>query len=395
MKRLPVIALSVLLGSVVAAPAAGALPVLPADAGNITPSIDWEKSFSPVISASGFDCTITSATGTTAVTVGQKFSPMTNQMTDGATLLGLINTRTANAGADCTSSVVLPSGPISVSGTFSAPGLAAVEGVGGSGTIALSCTATSKLSPFTVTVAANFGGAVPGKAKITGKSGPSDISFDCSMSLAFSGGAALAGTVNGLLAVADPVTNTSCTAVTGPTCIPVGVATSTVTIAGGSGAFADAAGTGTYAFNDYIKLSQLESSLSMVGISSVRTASVRPRVAANADELKLSISKGAPTVRVFRPSTAGTVQFGKGSTWDVVSAPLAKCAMTATYRKKSVTIGSVTLSASGTGTIPFASSATKKLKTAGLKKNTAAALKITCTKDAAKPSLSLKGKYSG
>ena len=398
MKRIVPVVLSVVLGSALAVPRAGALPVLPPDAGNITPSIDWEKALSPTVSASGIDCTFTSVSGTDAVTVGQKFAPLTNQMTDGLTLLRLINTPTANVGADCTSSVSLPSGPIDVSGTFSAPGLASVEGVGSTGSISLSCTAKSATSPFTVTVSASFGGAVTGKARITGKSGPSDIKFDCTMALTFGGGAALSGTVAGQLAVGDPAVNPSCTGFSGPTCIPIGVATSTVTIASGTGAFADAAGTGTYAFNDFIKMSSIDENLSKVGVSSasVRTASVRAAaLGANADELKLSLSKGAPTVRIFSPAVSGKVTFGRSSSFRVVSIPGAKCSMTATYRKKTVTLGSSTLAASGTGTLKVASSASKKLKAAGIKKKTGVTFRISCAQGGSKAAFSSKGVYSG
>ena len=396
MKRSALAILSILIGSSLAVPGADALPVLPPDAGNIAPSIDWEKSLSPTTSASGFDCTFTSVTGTTAVSVGQTFAPTTNQMTDGLTLLRLINTPTADTAADCTSSVTLPSGPINVSGAFDAPGLASVEGVGSAGTISLSCTATSPTSPFTVTVTARFGGAVPGKARITGKSGPSDITFDCTLSLRFTAGATLSGTVAGLLTVADQAVNPSCTGYQGPTCIPIGVSSATVTVASGTGALADAAGTGTYSFNDLIKLAAIDESLSKVGVSSVRSASVRTSaLGANADELRLSLTKGAPTVRVFRPAVSGKVTFGRSGSFQVVSIPGAKCSMSATYRKKTVTLGSSTLAETGTGTLKIASSAAKKLKAAGIKKKTGVVFRINCAKGTSKAAFSSKGVYSG
>lgn len=398
MKRfVPFIVLAVI--GVGAQPVA-ALPVLPPNAGDITPSLDWEKALSPRVNTTGFDCTITSVTGSTAVTVGQKLSPMTNLMTDGRALYTLVNTPTANAGADCTSQATIPSTPLALTGTFAAPGMASVEGVGASGTIDLSCTTTPATNPVTVTVAANFGGAVAGKIKIVGKSGPSDVKFDCSMGLTFVGGAGLSGTISGTFILSDSANISTCTGFTGATCIPVGVSNATVTVVSGSGALADAQGSGSYSFNDLFKLSGLEQSFSQipglsVSSSGVRSAGARPQVAGNADELKLTLTKGAPKVVITNPVVSGRVSFGSKSAYDLLSTPGAKCTMTATYKKKNVTLGTTTLSAAGRGSLSVASSAKKRLTAVGIKKNTKVTFKISCGSGATAALYSSPGTYTG
>ena len=220
------------------------------------------------------------------------------------------------------------------------------------------------------------------------------------MGLTFVGGAGLSGTIAGTFIIADSTAIPTCTGYTGQTCIPVGVPNATVTIVSGSGALADAQGSGSYSFNDFFKLAGLEQNFSQipgvsVSSSAVHSAGVRPRLAGNADELKLTLTKGAPTVTIYKPTISGRVSFGSTSSYDIVSIPGAKCSMTATYKKKNVTLGSATLAASGTGTISVASAAKKKLKAAGIKKNTKVTFKISCGSGSTKALLSSPGTYTG
>lgn len=401
MKKSRFRALAVVLASaavVTVAPSpAAALPTLPTEAGNITPEINWTQFLSPLVQASEISCTITSVTGTNAVTVGQKLEPMKNQMTDGLTLLTVARTPISNVGADCTSEVTIPTTTFNVSGSFTAPGMANVAGVGSTGTVAMVCAATSPTPKVTFTVSAAFGGAVAGKVKITGKAGASNIAFDCSLSLAFAAGAALAGTVEGTIAFADSVNNSLCTAQTALTCVQASVANATVTITGGSGALADASGTGTYSFNDIFSLPGIESSLSMVTSMGVRTAGVRAAGAtSNADQLLVTLLAGKHTVRMIRPKdSSGTLSVGAGGSIEVVSSPSAKCSLSGKLGTKTVSIGSSTLPKSGTASYAISSAVAKKMKAAKITAGKKFALTVSCIASKKTATLKKTVTYSG
>jgi hypothetical protein len=89
------------------------------------------------------------------------------------------------------------------------------------------------------------------------------------------------------------------------------------------------------------------------------------------------------------------VSYGKGTKFEVLSAPGASCKVTATLKRKTVTIGSSKLSAAGTGSYTVSTAVAKKLLAAGVKKNTKPATKVACTVGKSTTTLSLSGKYTG
>ena len=372
-----------------------ALPPIPTGAGDITPDINWAQFISPIMNASAITCTVTSVDNFDGqgVSVGTVIAPMSSPL-DGARLLGVVRDSDANVGATCTSEVTIPSTKISVKGTLSAPGMASLPGVGTSGNMDLSCTAKSSTPTITVTVSANFGGAVSGKARITGQSSTGTVSFNCDMGLSFSGGAGIAGKVEGNLTVGDPTNNQSCAAQTGPTCIPVSLINAAVTVTGGSGALAEAAGTGTYSFNDSFTLPGIESALSMVGVSSLRKMSAPRALAANTDELKLNLVAGRHRVRVAGTSTS-SFAFKSGTQIVVSSSPTSKCKVVAAFKKTSVTVASPKIPSTGTATVTISSSAAKKIKAAGAKKNSKISMTTTCTLGKKSASAKSSPKFAG
>ena len=383
--------LTLSLAGVATASPASALPTLPPGAGDIVPEINWAQFMSPIVQASAINCTVNTVTGTSAVTVGQKFAPMTNPMTDGLLLMTLMKTPTADVTSDCTSEVTIPTTPIDVTGTFTAPQMASVQGVGGAGNIALKCVATTPTPTVTFTVVAKFGGAVNGKAQINGKSSTADVAFKCNMSLAFGGGAGLTGTVDGKLKISDS-SNPVCATVTMASCVQISMAEATVSVIGGSGALADASGSGTYSLSDYLSLNSIDSAINQVKSMSVSASAL----ASNGDQLKLALLAGKHKVTLVSPVQSGrSVSYGKGAKFEVLSAPSASCKVTATLRGKTVTIGSSKLSAAGTGSYTVSAAVAKKLLAAGVKKNTKPATKVACTVGKSTTTLSLAGKYTG
>lgn len=371
--------LSVFLGfslvGVIPVGPANALPPLPAGAGDITPDINWSQFLTPLMNSSAINCTVTSAENTTDIAVGATLAPMTNLLTDGMKLRTIVADPDANVGATCTSEVTIPSTPITVTGTISAPSMPAE--VGTSGSLTLICVAKSNTPTVAVTVNANFGGAVAGKARITGQGSTGAINIACNMSLTFNAGTAIAGTVTGTLNIGNPTTNPSCGGQTSPTCIPVGLSTAEVTVSSGSGALAEAVGSGTYSFNDSFKLSSIDSALSMVGASSIRSMSQRPAIGANADELKISLSAGRHQVKTTA-ANGGAISVKTGTQIVITSSPTATCKVTVTFKKKTVTLASPTMSAFGSATYSVSSSAVRKIKSTGAKKNTKLSMTTSC-----------------
>ena len=377
--------------AVAAPPSVSALPALPDGAGDIVPDINWAQFMSPIVQASAINCTVKTATGTTAVAPGRTFAPLTNPMTDGVLLMNLIKTPTADVTSTCTTDATIPTTPIDVTGTFTAPKMAEVQGVGGTGNIALKCTATTPTPTVTFTVVSRFGGAVPGKAQINGESSTAAVAFRCTMALSFSGGAALSGTVDGALKISDS-TNPVCATVTAASCMQISMAEATVTVIGGSGALADAAGSGTYSLSDYLSLNSIDSAINQVKAMSVSPAAL----ASNGDQLKLALLAGKHKVTLVAPAQSGrSVSYGKGTKFEILSAPSASCKVTATLKGKTVTIGSSRLSAAGTGSYTVSAAVSKKLTAAGVKKNTKPSTKVACTVGKSTTTLSLSGNYTG
>jgi|LauGreDrversion4_2_1035121.scaffolds.fasta_scaffold90774_3 hypothetical protein len=377
MKRVAVLLTVIGLSTMGIAPAhvVNALPPLPTGAGDITPDVNWSQFMTPLMNASAINCTVTSATNTTEVNVGSTLAPMSNPMVDGMKLQRIVADSDANVGATCTSEVTVPSSPITVTGTFSAPTMPAA--VGTSGNMSLKCVATTTTPTIVVSVTANFGGAVAGKARIVGQGSQGTVNFNCEMGLSFSSGSGIAGTVVGSLSVGDPSANPSCASQTTPTCIPVSLSNATVVVLGGSGALAEAEGSGTYSFNDSFKLSAIDSALAMVGAASLRKMALRPALAANTDELKVNLRAGKHRIK-SATTTGVTLSIKSGTQVRLTSSPTSKCKVTATFKKTVVTLASPTVSTMGTATYSISSSAVKKLKTAGAKKNTKILLTTTC-----------------
>ena len=387
----------------VAPTAAGALPVLPTDAGNITPDIDWSKFISPLVkAANAIKCSVVSSTGVTNAPVGRTFDPITNQMTDGLDLVKWMGNPAADVGAECTTDVKLPATPFDVSGPFTAPGMASVAGVGSTGTAALRCSVTSSTPTVQFTVTARFGGAVPGKARIAGKTGASNIGFDCSMSIEFTAGATLAGTVEGTIEFANPIANTLCDNQVGTTCIQASVTNAAVAITGGGGALAGSTGTGTYSFNDLFSLTSIDDALkqasSLGGLTGfgVKSTGVRAQGAtSNADQLLVTLLAGKHTVKMIRPKeTGGALSIGAGGQIDVVSSPAAKCTLTA-KGGSTVSIGSATLPKAGARSFTISSAVAKKMKTAKITKGKKFTLTVSCTASKSTATLKKTVTYSG
>ena len=354
---------------------ASALPPLPASAGEITPDVNWSQFLTPLMNSSAIVCTVTSAVNTSEVVTGATLAPMTNLMVDGLKLRNIITDSDANVGATCTSEVTIPATPITVTGTLSAPSMPA--DVGTSGSMTLACTATSNTPTIVVSVTANFGGAVPGKARITGQGSTGAINISCNMGLIFNPGTGIAGTVTGTLNIGSPTVNPSCSGQSTATCIPVSLSGAEVTVDSGSGALAEAQGSGIYSFNDSFKLSAIDSALATVGASSLRAMSQRPAVGANSDELKITLTAGRHRVKAIS-STGGAILVKSGTKVLLTSSPTASCKVTATFKKTTVTLASTVISATGSATYSMSSSAVKKLKAAGAKKNTKLSMTTTC-----------------
>ncbi len=378
MKRVRIL-LSVVLGistlGVVSSSPVSALPPLPAGAGDITPDVNWSQFMTPIMNAGSITCTVTSVSNTTETTQGAVINPTANPFVDGLKLRNIIADSDANVGATCTSEVTVPTSDITVTGTISAPSMPA--DIGTAGSMTLKCKATSTTPTINVTVAANFGGAVAGKARITGQGSTGSVNFNCALGLTFSAGNGLAGTVAGNLVVGDPTNNTSCASQTTATCIPVGLNNATVTVLSGSGKLAEAAGSGTYSFNDSFKLSAIDSLLATAGAASIRKQALRPMLAANTDELKVNLTKGRHTVK-SAPIAGGTLTVKSGTQVRLTSSPGATCKVTVTYKRTTVTLGSPKISVTGDATYTMSSTAVKKLKTAGAKKNTKLSMTTTC-----------------
>lgn len=371
--------LSVFLGfslvGVIPVGPANALPPLPAGAGDITPDINWSQFLTPLMNSSAINCTVTSVSNSTETTVGATINPMANPLVDGMKLRSIISDSDANVGANCTSEVTVPTSEITVTGTISAPSMPA--DIGTAGNLTLKCRATTTTPTISVTVGANFGGAVAGKARVIGQSSTGTVNFNCAMGLTFSAGNAIAGTVAGTLSVGDPTNNTSCANQTTATCIPVGLSNATVAVLGGSGKLAEAAGSGTYSFNDSFKLAAIDSLLATVGAASVRKQALRPMLAANTDEMKLNLVRGRHSVKAA-PAAGGTLTVKSGTQVRLTSSPNATCKVTVTYKRTTVTLGSPTISITGDASYTMSSSAVKKLKSAGAKKNTKLSMTTTC-----------------
>ena len=369
-----------------------ALPPLPTGAGDITADINWSQFLSPIMNAGTISCTVNSVAGTTETTVGAVINPMANPFQDGLKLQRIVTDADANVGATCTSEVTVPTTEITVTGTISAPAMPA--NIGTAGNLTLKCKATSTTPTISVTVGANFGGLVAGKARITGQSSNGTVNFACNMGLTFSAATGLAGTVSGQLNVANASANTSCSSQTTATCIPVGLNNATVVVNSGSGELAEAAGSGTYSFNDSFKLASIDSLLATAGATSLRKQAVRPMLAANTDEMKLNLSAGRHTVK-SAPAAGGTLTVKSGAQVRLTSSPGAKCKVTVTFKRTTVTLGSPTISSMGDATYTMSSSAVKKLKSAGAKKNTKLSMTTSC-KSGAKTAISKSSpKFAG
>lgn len=397
MKRARIL-LSIFLGvsalGVVTSSPVSALPPLPAGAGDITPNINWSQFMSPIMNAGAISCTVTSVTNLTAtsVNVGAVINPTANPFVDGLKLRTIIGDSGANVGANCTSEVTVPSTEITVTGTIAAPAMP--SDIGSAGNLTLKCKASSSTPTITVTVAANFGGAVTGKARIVGQSSTGTVAFNCSMGLTFAADNGIAGTVAGTLIIGDPTNNTSCATQTGPTCIPVGLSNATVTVLSGSGKLAEAAGSGTYSFNDSFKLASIDSLLATAGASSIRKQAIRPMLAANTDELKVNLTAGRHTVK-SAPVAGGTLIVKSGTQVRLTSSPGATCKVTVTYKRTTVTLGSPKISVTGDATYTISSTAAKKLKTAGVKKNTKLSMTTTCKSGTKTATSKSSPKFSG
>jgi hypothetical protein len=362
------------LGVVTSSPVS-ALPPLPAGAGDITPDVNWSQFMTPIMNAGSITCSVTSVSNSTETTVGATINPTANPFVDGLKLRNIIADSDANVGATCTSEVTVPTSEITVTGTISAPSMPA--DVGTAGNMTLKCRATSTTPTISVTVAANFGGAVTGKARITGQGSTGTVNFSCAMGLTFGAGNGIAGTVSGNLVVGDPTNNSSCASQSTATCIPVGLSNATVTVLSGSGKLAEAAGSGTYSFNDSFKLAAIDSLLATAGAASIRKQALRPMLAANTDELKVNLTAGRHTVK-SAPVAGGTLTVKSGTQVRLTSSPGATCKVTVTYKRTTVTLGSPKISVTGDATYTMSSTAVKKLKTAGAKKNTKLSMTTTC-----------------
>jgi hypothetical protein len=198
------------------------------------------------------------------------------------------------------------------------------------------------------------------------------------MGLTFSDNAGIAGTVSGNLTIGGATANPSCAGQASPTCIPVSLVNATVTVTGGSGALAEAAGSGTYSFNDSFKLPAIDTALSQVGISSVRKMSLPSVLTTNSDELKLNFQTGKHSVRVSGASSS-SFTFKSGTQVRIASSPTSRCKVTALFNKKTVSVASPTVSGFGTTLFTISSSAVKKIKAVGAKKNSKVNLMTTCT----------------
>ncbi len=391
---------SVLIGGLVTLSTSpvSALPPLPPGAGDITPSVNWAQFISPIMNASAITCTVNSVTGYPSnpndVAPGTVIAPMTNIITDGRKLQTIINSPTADIGATCVSEVTIPSTPIKVTGTISAPGMASVPGVGTTGNMELSCIAKSSTPTISVTVNANFGGAVNGKARITGQSSTGTISFTCNMGLTFNAGTGIAGSIVGNLTIGDPSSNQSCTGQTSPTCIPVSLLNATVTVTGGSGALAEAGGTGTYSFNDSFKLPGIDNTLSMVGVSSIRKMSIPRALATNSDELKLNLQAGRHKVTAAGANTA-SFTFKAGTQVQISSSPASTCKVTATFKRTTVTVASPTITNLGIASFSISRTVAKRIKAAGAKKNSKITMKTSCRSGSKAASVKSSPRFAG
>ena len=393
--RTPVLLISCfsLLGLFVPAQAS-ALPALPSGAGDITPDINWSQFISPIMNASGITCTVSSVSNFNGVLVGDVLAPISNPLTDGLKLRNIVLDPDSNVGSTCVSEVTIASTPIEVTGTISAPGMATVPGVGTSGNLTLACTVKTSIPTITVSVAANFGGGVSGKARITGESSTGVISFDCNMALAFGSSAGIAGTVTGTLTIGDAAANPSCVGQLSPTCIPVSLNNAVVSVTGGSGALAEAAGSGTYSFNDSFKLPSIDSNLSVVGVSSVRSMSAPTALTANSDELKLNLQAGRHSVKVTGVSNT-SFAFMSGAQIQIATSPTSRCKVTASVKNKTVSIASPTVSSFGTARFTISSSAVKKIKSAGAKQNSKVNMTTSCTLGKKTATAKSSPKFSG
>jgi hypothetical protein len=394
MRRVRIL-LSVVLGvsslGVVSSSPVSALPPLPAGAGDLTADINWSQFLTPIMNAGAISCTVNSVAGTTLVTQGTTLNPMTNLMVDGLKLQQIINDSDADVGATCTSEVDVPTSEITVTGVISAPSMPA--NIGTSGNLTLKCRASSATPKISVSVAAKFGGAV-GKARITGQSSTGTVNFACSMGLTFNPNTGLVGTVNGELNVANASANTSCANQNTPTCIPVGISNASVTVVSGGGELAEAAGTGTYSFNDSFKLAAIDSALVSLGVSSIRKQALRPMLAANTDEMKLSLAPGTHTARV-NAATGSSVVLKTGTKLRVTSSPFSTCKATVKFKRTTVTLGSPKVSAMGDVTYTVSSSAVRKLKAAGVKKNTKLQIVTACKSGTKTATARTSSKFAG
>ena len=390
----------ILVSVVVAASALGvapssrvsALPPLPTGAGDITADINWSQFLTPIMNAGTISCSVTSVAGTTETTVGATLNPMANPFVDGLKLRNVIADSDANVGATCTSEVTVPTSEITVTGTISAPSMPA--NVGTAGNLTLKCKAAATTPTISVTVGANFGGLVAGKARVTGQSSTGTVNFTCSMGLTFNSGTGIAGSVSGQLNVANASSNTSCASQSTATCIPVGLSNATVTVVSGSGELAEAAGSGTYSFNDSFKLSAIDSLLSTAGAASVRKQSMRPMLAANTDEMKVNLTAGRHSVK-SAPAAGGTLTVKSGTQVRLTSSPGATCKVTVTHKRTTVTLASPKISVTGDATYSIPSSAVKKLKTAGAKKNTKLSMTTSCKSGTKTATVKSSPKFAG
>ena len=371
-----------------------ALPPLPTGAGDITADINWAQFISPIVNASGITCTVSTVSNVIGVSVGDVLAPISNPFTDGLKLRNIVSDPDANVGAKCISEVTISSAQIEVTGTISAPGMATVPGVGTSGNLALNCMVKTSIPTIKASVNANFGGGVNGKARITGESSTGVISFDCGMGLTFTDNAGIAGTVSGNLTIGGAATNPSCMGQTSPTCIPVSLLNATVTVTGGSGALAEAAGSGTYSFNDSFKLPAIDTALSQVGVSSVRKMSRPSVLTTNSDELRLNLQAGKHSVKISG-SSGTSVTFKPGTQVQITSSPTSKCKVTATFKKKTVLVASPTVPSFGTTLFTISSSAAKKIKAAGATKNSKVIMATSCTLGNKLATTKSSSKFSG
>lgn len=320
----------------------GASSPLPAGAGDFVPTIDFGAALKDLVSLSSTPCKVASS-NVAELPVGDT---LTLPATDLMKALAIGNAMKAKSDSlvalSCTAGLSLAGSEKSITGTI------ANATLGLSGSFALKCVFKQDLK---VDADLSLGMALARGASVTVKSADSTIPLSCSMSATLSDGTSMSGVVEGSAKVGT-INSDSCTGDTQRSCVPLSI-NAAVTVTSTSGKLAGYVGCGTYDLKPSFTVPPLNdnlgSFLSLLGKSSVRSSSVKPRVSNTEGSMKINFVAGSARTEIVYPtvSSSGASTLAFGSMYSVSGPRSTNCAFSVAKGKKSYTFAKVKSGADG------------------------------------------------